>query len=61
MTRAIWFTFGALAVVSLVILGCGRARASGSASAQLIAGPGGYTCFAIMNGDQAIGGNCIKE
>lgn len=42
--------------------GCGKARASGSATAIVIPNPtAGVTCYAIMQGEDVRGGNCLKD
>lgn len=49
------------AVVLVGVQACGRAKAGAAPSAIEVIGPPGFTCFAIMSGDQAVGGNCVKE
>lgn len=62
---AAWFLALSLLVFTIVgLTRCGTesAQAGGSAYADTISGPGGYTCFAIYNsGGSAVGGNCVKD
>ena len=51
-----------LCVLALALSACARTSAD-SVRAEIIPAPAsGYTCFAIMNGDnQPVGGNCVRE
>jgi hypothetical protein len=46
-----------VAILSLARCGTNNAKAA-SLSAQMFAGPGGTTCYAIMADGAAVGGNC---
>lgn len=48
-----------VAALSALPSACGKVKAS-SVVAQIIPGPGGFTCFAIMDGDRVAGGNCVS-
>jgi hypothetical protein len=45
-----------------VLLSCGQAsKAASSVRAERFYGPDGSTCYAIMQGETAVGGNCIPQ
>ncbi len=50
-----------IVLLILSLAGCGFARGGPSPGAQVIPGPGGYTCFGISDGDHIVGGNCLKD
>ncbi len=45
----------------LSVSSCGLASGGSTRQAQVIPGPGGYTCFGVLDGDHLVGGNCVKD
>lgn len=46
---------------ALTLTACGISHSSNIPTAVPVTGPGGYSCFAIMDGDRVAGGSCVKQ
>jgi hypothetical protein len=54
-------TLLAVLLVVCCVSGCERATGQTGLMAEEVPAPPGVRCFAIMDGDRAVGGSCIEE
>ena len=50
-----------LVLAASALYSCGVSHSSNIPTAVPVIGPGGYDCFAILDGDRVAGGNCVKQ
>lgn len=50
-----------MSVCLLLLSGCGAAKANSSINIQIQIAGDGAKCYVIVQGDQAVGGNCVPN